>query len=422
MGNTINRKKVDENKRDLFGFLVDFDKLYKMLENSTAFSIPENNKIIKKFIDAKWKGNYRSIIYQVNDPAATLSKNIHVFRTLERCLGKSFESLTQDDVDNFQIKLNSDSFETTNRYIEKKKMSFRYKQDLVKHLKQFWKYYRLYAKSELQKEMPDIVEYIKVRRQKDQNKFIEFLTKEDIDTLILHTSSQQMKSFLAIYFELGTRSVEILLLKKCNTMYDEKKKVWIIHPPNEKGISTAKMPIELSFANYEFNKWMTIRSDMLENDFVFDYSYEYIRKYLSVQGKKILNKHVTPKQMRKGTTMYLINSNANEQYIRAHMGWSANSDAIKSYICQIAIKRPDTLKKAIQDDFYSDMVKENEDLRLKQKLFEETMKKMNQEMEEYKKEQLLLFSQMKNINISSSKNLVMTIIEELEKNKNGNSI
>jgi integrase len=403
--------KNNSNKNDIYKYAQTFNELYRKLENGTLFRFPENNVLIKKYVDAKWMGNYRSLIYQVNQPDSTLAKNMRVLKTVEAIILKPFSALDQNDIDGFQVKLNSDSLLTSPTFRKRTPISFRFKQDLVKNLKQFYQFYRLYSKSELGTELPNIVEYIRVRRMKAQNRLIKFITKEEIEILIQKANAQQMKAFLSVYYETGARVIEVLHLSKFNCSYNSNNLAWTIRLPNEKGISTTKMPIELSFSNNEFNRWVS-SINLQDSDYVFSYSYEYIRKYLSQQGKKYLGRHISPKEMRKGCTMYLVNSGASEQYIKAHLGWSPSSRAINHYIYQKAITRPDILKNTIQKDFYSDVMKENDDLKFKQKMQQDELARMQEQLESIKKEHLKMFDKMKNVEVEASRNIVKLVIEE----------
>lgn len=72
---------------------------------------------------------------------------------------------------------------------------------------------------------------------------------------------------------------------------------------------------------------------------------------------------------RKSCAMHLVNLDINEQYIKSHMGWSANSKAISHYISQRAIKRPDKLNEATQPNPSSEV----EQLKIKLKQMEALM-------------------------------------------------
>ena len=112
-------------------------------------------------------------------------------------------------------------------------------------------------------------------------------------------------------------------------------------------------------------------------------------------------------------------SKVNEQYIKAHLGWSVDSKVLKNYANQTAIKRPDQLNNAIQKDYYSEVIKENDELKFKQKLQQDQIQKMLDEMQQMRREQLKIFDKMDGIDVSTSKNLIKTIFEEM---KNGTII
>ena len=196
-------------------------------------------------------------------------------------------------------------------------------------------------KHELKKEVPFIIMHFKVRKQKNSNPIVSFLTIDDIERLVNLATNIKMRAFIKVFFETGARAIEIMNLKRFNCHYEEDKKKWIIRLPNMKGISTSKMPIEIDYAHLELDEWLNSK-EFQPDDYVFDYSYAYITTYFRERGRK-LGKHICPKMIRKSCAMYLVNQGINEQYIKGHMGWSAGSKAIAHYINQTAIKKPEQL-------------------------------------------------------------------------------
>ncbi|TAL54649.1 MAG: site-specific integrase [Nanoarchaeota archaeon] len=137
---------------------------------------------------------------------------------------------------------------------------------------------------------------------------------------------------------------------------------------HEEGISTAKMSIEVDFAHADFDAWM-LAKNFKEGDYIFDYSFNYFRKAIKDAGNAALGRHVTPKMFRKSCAMHLVNLDINEQYIKGHMGWSANSKAISHYISQQAIKKPDKLR----DSNAGDQIDEIAELKMQLKQMKEMM-------------------------------------------------
>jgi integrase len=410
-------EQIEIIKEDLYKKQIAFDRKYKRLSDLVYFSIPSNNILIKKYVDAKWNGYYQSIIYNVNEPKVTLCKTLDVLIKIESIVNKQFEDLTQQDIDNLQGALNDDTIYTHMKQPSNTKISYAYKKDIVRNMKQLWAFIMLYSKTELKKEIPNIVQYLKLRRQKQKNNLIQFITKEEVEAIVEKAHSQQMKAFFSVFFETGARVIEILKLRMQNCSYDEKKKTWIIKLPNEKGISTGKVPIELTFSLLEFNRWMVLKKEK-PGDYVFQYSYNYVRKRLHELGMEVLNRHLTLKQFRKGATMYLINAGAPEQYIKAHLGWSASSNAISNYINQTAIKRPDVLNNVAKKDFQSDILRENEELKFKQKLHEDTLDKMRIEMNEMRKEQLSFFKEINKVNVRDSRRMLKAVFDDMKLKEN----
>ena len=405
---------IAKRKEDIYKKARRFERCYNQLNQNNYFKIKENNKLIKIYIDAKWNGYFHSIVYNVNDPKSTLLKNLEVLLKIESIISKHFALLTQQDIDGLQRALNDDIIYTHIKKAGNNKISYAYKLDIIRTLKQFWEFYIHYCENELKiKDVPNIVKYLRLKKVKKTNEKILFIKKEEVDIIVQKVGSQQMKAFFSVFFETGARVVEMLKLRMNNCSFDENKKVWIVRLPNEKGNSTDKMPIELAYSALEFSRWMQIRKDN-PGEYVFQYSYDYVKNRLYELCNKYLNRHLTLKHFRKGTTMFLINIGAPEQYIKAHMGWSASSDAINNYINQVAIKRPDVVSAALKNQVPVEVFKENDELRLKQKIQEEQMKKLIDEIAEMKREQIKVFEQMNNIDIGTSRNMLRAVFEEMK--------
>ena len=96
-------------KADVYNKGLMFKVMYERLSNNQFMKYADNNRVVKIFIDAKYKGNYRSIMYDVNCPELTLSKNLSILKKIEGAIDKPFDALDQNDIDNFQQKLNDNS-------------------------------------------------------------------------------------------------------------------------------------------------------------------------------------------------------------------------------------------------------------------------------------------------------------------------
>ncbi len=352
-------------KDDLFKQNKRAKNMQELLNSGTLFKFPSNNVIIKKYIDAKFNGGYKHLIYECNNPIKTTYKNMLVLRKIAGLVSKPFAELTEDDILDLQTRLNDNKIRND---VTKKPISREYKKDIVKCFKQFWTFYRQYAKYEEHKEVPNIVEHFRIRKDKNINAHIKFLTKPEVEKLIIYAKNLKMRALIKMFFETGARTVEILNLKKFNCSFDDKKQKWIIILPNMKGMSTQKMPIQIDYAHEEFNAWMTSKT-FEDDEFIFDYTYDYVRVYFAKLGRDVLDKSVTPKLFRKSCAMYLVNLDINEQYIRGHLGWSASSDAISHYINQKALTKPMKL----QNSFEKEVPSEMDELKLKLKQMEDLL-------------------------------------------------
>lgn len=332
------------DREDIFNIGRLVNDHYASLEGGTFSKFPEDNFIIKKYVDAKFQGNYRHLMYDCNSPAKTVYKNLVVLRKIMGQVDKPLIELTEEDIVELQNNLNQNKIFSDGTTTP---ISFAYKKDIVKTFKQFWAFYRAYAKYEEDNIVPHIAEYFRVRKDKNANLLVKFLTKQDIEKIVDYAHNLKMRALIKTFFETGARTIEILNVRKFNCSFDEHTQKWTIKLPNMKGISAAKMPIEIDYAHRDFDAWMK-RNDFDDGDYIFDYSYDHFRIYLAEIGKKALGRHVTPKMFRKSCVMYLVNLDVNEQYIKSHMGWSASSKAIAHYINQRAIKKPDKLRSSFE--------------------------------------------------------------------------
>ena len=350
------------NREDIFKTATKTQECYKLLENGTFSKHPEDNDMVKRFVDAKFQGNYRQIIYDCNSPEKTVYKNMLVLRKITKLVDKPLIHLTEEDIIDLQNKINQNKVFCQNTT---KPIASSYKKDLVKTFKQFWTFYRAYAKQEKNENIDNIAEFFRVRREKEINHLVKFLSKDEIETLADNAANLKMRTLIKTFFETGARTIEILNLKRENCSYDESRDKWIIKLPNMKGISTGKMPIEIDYAHTDFHAWMNY-NNFSDEEYIFEYSYDYLRTYLAEKSRKFLGWKVTPKLFRKSCAMHLVNLDINEQYIKAHMGWSPSSKAISHYISQKAIKRPDKLKEA----FVASPASEMEEMRVRMKQME----------------------------------------------------
>lgn len=331
--------KTSMEREDIFKMGQRSDNYFQLLKEGKLFKFPEDNKLVKIYLSAKFQGNYRHIIYNCNAPSKTIYKNMVVLKKITGLIDKPLCDLTEDDMIELQSKLNQNKIfvDGTNKPI-----AYSYKRDIVKNIKQFWTFYRAYAKYEEGKNFENIAEYLRLRADKNSNPLVNFLTKEDIDKMANYATNLKMRVLIKVFFETGARTIEILNLRRFNCQFDSEKGKWTIKLPNMKGISTGKMPIELDYSNKDFSAWIS-KKEFAEDEYIFDYAYDYFRITLNEIGLKVLGKKVTPKMFRKSCAMYLVNLDVNEQYIKSHMGWAANSKAISHYINQMAIKKPEKL-------------------------------------------------------------------------------
>lgn len=209
----VHQDTHEMDRADIFKVEQQADRMISELKRGDFAKYASDNKIIETYIDAKLQGNYRHILYDCNAPKKTVFKNLIVLRKLSHLFDKPISELKEEDVYNLQNKLNNNEILCAN---EPRPISYAYKCELVKHFKQFWTFYRAYTKFELEKETPNIVEYLRIRKNKKESRIVNFLTQEEIGRLADSFQSLKMKTFIRTFFETGARTVEILNLKMHN--------------------------------------------------------------------------------------------------------------------------------------------------------------------------------------------------------------
>ena len=381
-------------KEDIYNFKKSFSELYKELEEKTLYIYPENNELIKIYIDAKIKGNYKQIIYDVNKPEYTCLSNLQKYKVLEKFFNKPFKDLTQEDIDKLQHALNNNIFLTNTKVKkEQKPISRAYKIDMISHIKQFWKFYRLYAETELNKEVKNITEYLRLRNEKNNEDF-DYITFPELLELIKHTKNQQQRTLLYFAFDTGSRPIELLNVQRKHFTYNDQDKIWTCKLPNMKGKSNNKIRIDLLISSEQINKYF-LQNDFKPDDYIFQYTYNYLRKLFRKLSDK-LGKKITPKTFRKSSTMYLIQQETPEQYLKARQGWIQDTKILKHYITHSGLKTPENLKIKIKKDVYSDYETE-------QALMKSEIEKMKNQLNEQIKE------------LANTKDFLETQIKEVKK-------
>lgn len=92
--------------QDVFRQECQLNKMFKTLDDGTFTKFEETNKAVKNFVNAKFQGNYRHLVYDCNSPERTTYKNLVVLRKAFRHLNKTISQLTEEDIQEFQNKLN----------------------------------------------------------------------------------------------------------------------------------------------------------------------------------------------------------------------------------------------------------------------------------------------------------------------------
>src|SRR5690606_16954889 len=104
IGASMNRTMA---KEDIFNIERRSKNHFSALKNGTFSPHAQDNVIINKFIEAKFQGNYRHLLYECNAPTKTVYKNLVVLKKLVQVLNKPLVDLKEQDIINVQQLLNN---------------------------------------------------------------------------------------------------------------------------------------------------------------------------------------------------------------------------------------------------------------------------------------------------------------------------
>lgn len=406
--------KVKTKNNDIFDKVRSFEACYKRLEKGTYFQDIEDNRIVKIYVDAKHLGHYRRIVYNVSKPESTCLSNLHILKFISEYFTKPIHALEQHDIDKLQIDLNRNAIYTKTkptRGVKNTPITFEYKRTIVKTLKQFWTFYRLYMKEEHGVTIENILEYLKLYKPVDHNEDIQFFTLQELFCMTKTLKSLQMRAFYLVAFELGGRVVEMLTVRRLNCRKENGK--WSIILPQAKGISASKKRIELDISNKDFDMWMNSK-EFEANDYIFSYTYSYWRKSLYLTSKSTLGRIITPRIFRKSCTMYLIKLNAPEQYIKSHLGWSVTTKAMGRYVNQSVIEKPQFMTNAIKKEIFPDIEKENLMLKEQQKAQNNLLSRLQNQLEQQQAMLENIIRKQSIVDLNSQEDLLLKIAEGIK--------
>ncbi len=272
--------------------------------------------------------------------AKRLMKYLYILKKVDLFLKKDFKNVTQNDMENFIRKLESNELTTMNQNGTLKKHHYGEwtKHDIKIALKKFYKW--LLGNNS---EYPSIVSWIDTHIKESDPPA---LNKDEIDSLSEYAIGPRSKALVWCLFETGARASELLNVRLCHV--SDKGKHFIIRIEFSK---TFKRSVPI-FEGHEFLKeWLIVHPDKNNPEAqLFPMTYGALRMWLKRLGKKALKKEVHPHLMRHSYATWLAGKKVGRYQMCKLMGWAMSSNMPDRYIDRQGVIEEETIQSIRGDE------------------------------------------------------------------------
>ncbi len=318
----------EEGKIDIHDRKRNFEMtLHRVLSNEMINE--DNRKLISQFIRDSTLG--KTVIGRSKKRIATATciKYLYIFQILCKGLPKSFNDITQDDLEKFVEKLENDELISKSG----KPFSESTKTGIKKTIKKFWKW-----KDGNNRIYPALVEWIDTR---DVILEIPALSREEIEKMVEHATGSRNKALFMVLFDSGARIEELLnvRMKPEHVRWDENLKCFMLRLEFSK---TKPRTISLPLSSKHLAEWIEehpARAD--HNAQLFPLNYGNLRMLVRRVGAKVIKKRVTPHILRHSSATYYANK-LNHYQLCYRYGWTMSSNQVNRYIDRAGILEQET--------------------------------------------------------------------------------
>ncbi len=339
--------KIDIHNRKK-SFLTAFTKL-----QSDKSMIKDNKKILISFINDCLIG--KTVVGKSKKKIGygRCLKYISILKRLSNKFQKSFNIISQEDMEQFIQALENDSYLS----IKNKPYSSETKADIKKTIRKFWKW-----KDGNNRHYPELVEWIDTYVTVKE---IPALLREDIEKLIETAYSVKLKAIIMVLFDSGARIEELLnvRLKKEHIHFKEKIGSYVIRIEHSK---TKPRTISVPLSTAYLRKWLQEhpnKDDPMAQ--LFPISYDNLRVQLHRIGKKALCKIVNPHLLRHSSVTFYANKITNRFKLCYRYGWAMSSKEVDRYLDREGLFEEGLSEVVKQDEIDSF---KNENMKLKEEL------------------------------------------------------
>jgi site-specific recombinase XerD len=267
-------------------------------------------------------------------------KILGVLRKIDIWLhGKRFDEVTVEDMKDMIYRLQEDIISATKAG---KPYTMSTKASMKKIIRKFWKW--LKGKNHF---YPDIVEFISTY---EPTPTMEVYSIEEIEFLRDNLHSFKMKVLLWVLFDIGVRISELLNIRIMDiTEPTPEENYYKIYIRKETAKNGKDRVIGLLYSNQYLEQYLKEHhaSPRAKKSFLFDMSYDYIKNYLHLKGKKFLNKSVNLHKIRASSATHFAPRIKSYQSFCYKYGWSLSSRVPDRYFNTSGVKAKDAMDQVL---------------------------------------------------------------------------
>ncbi len=255
----------------------------------------------------------------------TCLKYSHLLKICAYFLNKDFDTVTQEDMEQFIYALENGTIKKKNS----KEYSAETKRDIKVALKKFYKW--LLGNNET---YPSIVKWFDTATEQ---KYSYALTEQQIQEIIIASQTQLEKAVISVLFDLGVRIEEFLNIQKEDVI--QSSTVWKIQIQFSKTFSRT-LPLDRSTVHLK-----VLLENHTENEKrLFPCTYTQCLSLLKKIGKRTVGIAVTPHMIRHSKATQLAQAGVGRYQMCEWMGWAMSSKMPDRYIRREGIDNQKTLE------------------------------------------------------------------------------
>lgn len=288
---------IPEHKEDLYGHKAKYESALRRLEKADI--LEKNKEILIEF-------HVRMCIDNLS--LARKVKYLHILMSISKIMNKDLSCLDTVDIDNFKLWLNSSKLQKATQ------------EDYIIALRK------------LLESLGKDISNLKVKRSRKKKLPQELLSETEVQQIIDAISTVRDKTLFSLLYETGARIGEILNMKVCDVIFDDKGAYVMLDGKTGQRRNRIIKSIPL------LKEWITTVPTDDSKRFLWitkddnRLGYPMIRKILKKLEKQLkLNKRLYPHLFRHSRSTELAKY-LTEQQLKAYLGWTADSKMAGTYV------------------------------------------------------------------------------------------